>query len=127
MFEIALNMCRGEIEYRKKEYEKAFSYLKKSVYLYDGLVYDEPWGWMQPTRHALGALLLEQGHVDESMSVYKEDLDIYPNNIWSLKGYYECFRRKGEELVAEEVLSKIKYAEEDVTEEISFSCLCRKY
>lgn len=25
-----------------------------------GLVYDEPWGWMQPPLHALGALLLEQ-------------------------------------------------------------------
>ena len=25
-----------------------------------GLVYDEPWGWMQPVRHALGALLLDQ-------------------------------------------------------------------
>ncbi len=26
----------------------------------DDLVYDEPWGWMQPPLHALGALSLEQ-------------------------------------------------------------------
>ena len=26
----------------------------------DELVYDEPWGWMQPPLHALGALSLEQ-------------------------------------------------------------------
>ena len=28
--------------------------------LSDSLVYDEPWGWMQPPCHALGALNLEQ-------------------------------------------------------------------
>jgi hypothetical protein len=28
--------------------------------LSDNLVYDEPWGWMQPPVHALGALNLEQ-------------------------------------------------------------------
>ena len=28
--------------------------------LSDNLVYDEPWGWMQPPAHALGALMLEQ-------------------------------------------------------------------
>lgn len=27
--------------------------------LCDNLVYDEPWGWMQPPVHALGALNLE--------------------------------------------------------------------
>jgi len=37
----------------------AFAHLRRSVELSDALPYDEPWGWMQPTRHALGALLLE--------------------------------------------------------------------
>ena len=35
------------------------------------LVYDEPWGWMVPTRHALGALLLEQGHIEEATDVFR--------------------------------------------------------
>ena len=33
--------------------------LREAIELDDDLNYDEPWGWMQPTRHALGALLLE--------------------------------------------------------------------
>jgi len=33
------------------------------VALDDNLKYDEPWGWMQPARHALRALLLEQARV----------------------------------------------------------------
>ena len=39
---------------------------REAVRLDDTLPYDEPWGWMQPTRHALGALLLEQGRVVEA-------------------------------------------------------------
>ena len=58
---IAAEMMRGEIEYRKGHFDTAFAHLRKSVELDDNLPYDEPWGWMQPTRHALGALLLEQG------------------------------------------------------------------
>lgn len=65
----------------------------------DGLPYDEPWGWMQPTRHAYGALLLEQGRVEEAAAVYRADLGLddalpralqHPGNVWSLHGYYEC-------------------------------------
>ena len=70
----------------------------------DGLPYDEPWGWMQPTRHALGALLLEQGHVEEAEAVYRADLGLdgtlprpcqHPENVWSLHGYHECLHRLG--------------------------------
>lgn len=57
---IALAMLEGEIVYREKSYEDAFRLLRHAVALSDDLVYDEPWGWMQPPRHALGALMLEQ-------------------------------------------------------------------
>jgi tetratricopeptide (TPR) repeat protein len=52
----------------------------------DTLRYDEPWGWMMPVRHALGALLLEQGHYDEAEAVYTKDLELHPGNGWALKG-----------------------------------------
>lgn len=38
----------------------AFKYLKVANDISENLVYDEPWGWMQPPCHALGGLLLEQ-------------------------------------------------------------------
>ena len=68
------------------------------------LPYDEPWGWMQPTRHAYGALLLEQGEVELAEAVYAADLGLddtlgracqHPNNVWSLHGYHECLDRLG--------------------------------
>ena len=69
-------MLDGEIAYRRGEYDDAFARLRRSIELDDALPYDEPWGWMQPTRHAFGALLLEQGHVEEAAAVYRADLGL---------------------------------------------------
>lgn len=49
---------------------------------------------MQPPRHALGALLLEQGQFEEAEEVYLRDLKVYPNNIWSLTGLYENYTKQ---------------------------------
>ena len=58
LLEIAEAMLEGELEYRRGNFALAFDHLRKSVELDDGLPYDEPWGWMQPARHARGALRL---------------------------------------------------------------------
>ncbi len=60
---VAAEMLDGEIAYRSGDFDEAFAHLRRAVELDDNLPYDEPWGWMQPARHALGALLLEQGRV----------------------------------------------------------------
>jgi tetratricopeptide (TPR) repeat protein len=75
---VAGAMLDGEIAYRQGEFELAFDHLRRAVALDDGLAYDEPCGWMQPTRHAYGALLLEQGHVTEASEVYAADLGLDP-------------------------------------------------
>ena len=64
---------------------------------------------MQPTRHALGALLLEQGRVEEAEAVYRADLGLdgtlaracqHPENVWSLHGFHECLMRLGKDAEA---------------------------
>ena len=101
---IADAMLEGEIAYREGDVEAAFADLRRAVALDDALPYDEPWGWMQPTRHALGALLLEQGRVAEAEEVYRDDLGLsgrlaralaHPDNVWSLRGLAECLARRG--------------------------------
>ena len=96
---VAEAMLDGEIAYRKGDFDRGFARLRAAVALEDALPYDEPWGWMQPTRHALGALLLEQGHVEEAEAVYREDLglggalsraQVHPDNVWSLRGLSGC-------------------------------------
>ena len=104
LLDVAEQMVEGELEYRKGNYDIAFAHLHKAIELEDALPYDEPWGWIQPVRHTLGALTLEQGRVEEAEQAYREDLGlagdlpracIHPDNIWSLKGLDECLRRRG--------------------------------
>lgn len=131
---IAASMLEGEIQYRKGDYDAAFEHLRKSIELDDSLPYDEPWGWMQPTRHAYGALLLEQGRVEEAAAVYCADLGFdqtlprarqHPNNVWALHGYHECLTRLGRTAEAGIVLSLLKPAMAVADVQIKASCFCR--
>jgi tetratricopeptide (TPR) repeat protein len=131
---IAGEMLRGEIEYRKGNYEAAFAHLRHAVELDDNLPYDEPWGWMQPARHALGALLLEQGRVEEAAQVYRADLGLdhtlsrasqHPENVWSLHGYVECLHRLGKHVEAASAQSRLDLAMARADVEIRSSCFCR--
>ena len=87
-------MIRGEIAFKEGRHEAAFKLLRRAVQLQDGLHYDEPWGKMQPIRHALGGLLLEQGRVEEAEEVFRTDLKRHPKNPWSLKGLIDCLSMK---------------------------------
>ena len=131
---VAEEMMQGELEYRRFNYDKAFTHLRKSVEMYDSMRYDEPWGFMQPTRHALGALLMEQKHFEEAESVFRADLGYdsslpracqHPDTVWSLHGLHECFVRR--KALAEAALVKqrldIAMARTDV--KIHASCFCR--
>lgn len=130
---IAREMLRGEIAYRKGDFEDAFAALRRSVALDDGLAYDEPWGWMQPTRHALGALLFEQGRVDEAEAVFREDLglggalsrsSVHPDNIWSLKGLYDCLKARGETQEIVQIRQRLDLANARADTEVAASCFC---
>lgn len=132
---VASAMLDGEIAYRRAEYETAFEHLRRSVELYDNLPYDEPWGFMQPTRHALAALLLEQGHFEEALQVYRADLGLnakalprahqHPNNVWALHGYHECLMKLGRAEEAKKVEPALKKALEVADVPIKSSCFCR--
>jgi tetratricopeptide (TPR) repeat protein len=131
---IAAEMLAGELEYRKGNYDAAFEHLRASIALDDGLPYDEPWGWMQPTRHAYGALLLEQGHVEEAAAVYRADLGLdgslarayqHPENVWGLHGYHECLTRLGQHAEARLIKQRLDLALARADVEIKASCYCR--
>ena len=94
LLEIGLRMAEGELRYRQGRYDRAFELLREAVQRDDALRYDEPWGWMQPVRHALGALLLEQGRLAEAEAVYRADLAVHRDNGWALHGLAESLRRQ---------------------------------
>ena len=131
---IAQAMLDGEIAYRRGDYEEAWTHLRGAIDLDDTLPYDEPWGWMQPARHAYGALLLEQGQVEEAASVYAADLGFdatlpracqHPNNVWSLRGYHECLHRLGRCEQADALAPALDRALALADVPIRSSCFCR--
>ena len=135
IFAVATEMMRGEIEYRKLNFDKAFAHLRKSVELYDTMRYDEPWGFMQPTRHALGALLLEQNRVAEAEAVYRADLGLdnslsracqHPDNVWSLHGIHECLVRLGKQAEAAFIKQRLDLATARADVPVKSSCFCRR-
>ncbi len=131
---IAEEMLEGELSYRQGDYEIAFAHLRRSVELEDTLPYDEPWGWMQPARHALGALLLEQGRMGEAEAVYRADLGLdnslsrasqHPDNVWSLHGLHECLMLRGETGEAQMISQRLEMANARSDVPIRASCFCR--
>jgi len=131
---VAEEMLNGELEYRRGNYEVAFAHLRRSVELDDALPYDEPWGWMQPTRHALGALLLEQGRVAEAEAIYRSDLGLdgklsracqHPDNLWSLHGLHECLTRRDETVEAALIKQRLDLAQARSEVPVKASCFCR--
>ncbi len=126
-------MLEGELAYRKGDYDVAFDHLRKSVELDDTLPYEEPWGWMQPTRDALGALLLEQGRVAEAEAVYRADLGLdgklarplqNPDNVWSLHGLHECLVELGNHGEARLIKQRLDIANARADAPITASCFC---
>jgi tetratricopeptide (TPR) repeat protein len=134
VLEVASAMLAGELEYRKGNIEKGFSLLREAIAREDRLPYGEPPPWMQPVRHALGGLLLEQGRVEEAEPLFKQDLGFaldYPrrrarlNNVWGLQGLHECFTRLGKtaELAFIQPGHDIALASADIP--VNVSCFCR--
>jgi tetratricopeptide (TPR) repeat protein len=131
---IGQDMLDGEITYREGRFDDAFTYLRHAIELDDSLPYDEPWGWMSPTRHAYGALLLEQGHVEQAARVYAADLGLDPTlarpcqhlgNVWSLHGYHECLVRLGRNDEAAIIGQQLDLARARADVPIRASCACR--
>ncbi|RXT55578.1 hypothetical protein B6S44_10795 [Bosea sp. Tri-44] len=127
-------MLGGELDYHKGNYERAYGQLRQAVHLDDHLNYTEPWAWMHPPRHALAALLMEQGHHAEAEAVYRDDLGLtrniqrcaqHPDNVWALHGLVECLQHRGETRERPELEHKLAAALARTDVPITSSCACR--
>ncbi len=134
VLKVAEQMMLGELAYKSGRTDAGLAHLRQAVVLDDGLLYDEPWGWMQPTRHALGALLMDAGHYGEAEAVYRADLGLdatlprpsqHPNNVWSLHGLDECLRRRGESSERAHLHHLLAQAMARAEVPITASCFCR--
>ena len=132
---VAEAMMRGEVAYKAGRTEEGLEHLREAVRCDDGLMYEEPWAWPQPGRHALGALLMDAGQWDEAEAVYRADLGLdptlpralqNPRNVWALHGLHECLAKRGEETERRHIKTQLDLALARAEVPVRASCYCRR-
>lgn len=131
---VGREMLHGELAYHRGDRAAGLGHLREAVRLNDALHYSEPWPWMHPPRHALGALLLEQGCIEEAEAAYRADLGVdgelprclqHPENVWSLHGLAECLARSGRDHEARALAPLLANSLARADVPIRSSCCCR--
>ena len=93
--QIAGHILEGEIAGANMDHDAAIEHLRAAVEIQDALPYMEPPYWFYPVRQTLGAALLNAGRHTEAEAVYREDLDYFAENGWSLHGLAQSLRAQG--------------------------------
>jgi tetratricopeptide (TPR) repeat protein len=87
--QIAMRVVRGELASRAGHHDDAIRLLREATALEEAIPYNEPPVWHQPPRQVLGALLLTAGRAAEAEIEYRQDLDRFRENGWSLFGLWQ--------------------------------------
>ena len=128
-------MLAGEIIYYAGKYDKAFGHGREAVKKEDALPYDEPWGWMIPSRHALDAFLLDQDYFQKTIAAYEPDLGLtnevsranrHPNNLWALLGLHRCYMATARVNEARLIKPQLDIALARADKGLYASCFCAK-
>ncbi len=93
--QIAQRALAGEIALRREAPGEAIREFRAAVELEDRLAFAEPPTWYYPMRQSLGKALLAAGRYRDAEAVYREDLDRFPENGWSLYGLTRSLTLQG--------------------------------
>jgi tetratricopeptide (TPR) repeat protein len=97
LLQIARGVLNGELLAKRRDYDKAVAELDRVVRLEDTLLYNEPPDWYYPTRHTLGAILLDAGRAQEAEIVFWQDLKKNRENGYSLRGVIDAMKAQGKD------------------------------
>lgn len=126
LFKVADALLEGEILLKENKTEAGLAKLREAVKHEDNLRYDEPPGWIVPTRHALGTWLIKAGQFQEAEAVYRKDLGIWPHNGWSLFGLQQALERQDRIPEMKQVREKFQTAWQSADIELKSSCFCQQ-
>lgn len=121
---VASNLMNGEILLGEGKGAASVERLRSAVKAEDALAYNEPPDWLQPTRHALGAVLVQEGRFAEAERVYREDLRRLPNNGWSTYGLAKALAGQGKLGPAKVAMDRFNWIWASADTKIGSSCLC---
>jgi tetratricopeptide (TPR) repeat protein len=106
--EVAQKVLQGVIAEEKNQLSEAIAFLKEAVDKEDNMLYNEPKDWVLPVRQYLGYALLKARKYKDAEKVYKQDLAINPNNVWSLTGLADALVKQGKTKEATKVQQQAK-------------------
>jgi len=114
---IGENILAAEIQAKLKNYDQAIQFMNKAMDIEDNLLYQEPPDWYHPTRQVLGAILLEAKKPELAEQRFREDLNQYRNNGWSLHGLHQSLQAQGKKKEAALVKKEFEkaFAKSDVS------------
>lgn len=114
---IGEKMLDAEIEVKINNYDKAIQLLTAARDIEDNLLYQEPPDWYHPTRQVLGSVLLDAKRPADAEKQFREDLNQYRKNGWSLFGLYQSLRAQGKNKEAMEVKKEfdLAFSKADIT------------
>jgi len=107
---VASDALAGELALAAGDVDAAITALRRAVEHEDALDYDEPPTWHYPVRQSLGVALLQAGRAADAEAVYRADLEVFPENGWSLFGLMEALRRQGKVEEARDVERRFREA-----------------
>jgi tetratricopeptide (TPR) repeat protein len=110
LLEIADTLLQGEIASAVGSHATAIQQFRRAVTLQDELPYTEPPFWYYPTRQSLGQALLAAKRAAEAEAVYRQDLEKYPHNGWSMFGLIQSLDAQGKKAEADEVRKIFEHA-----------------
>jgi len=114
---IASLILDGELRLRRGNADAAIAALREAVTIEDGIPYSEPPIWHHPPRQILGAILLAAGRTSEAEAVYREDLNRFRENGWSLFGLAQALEAQQKSKEAQEARQRFEkaWARSDIT------------
>lgn len=110
MSEICYLLLAGEIAGMNKNFDKKVNLLRQAVEIQDGFTYMEPPFFYFQVRQALGAALLQAKKPAEAETIYREELNKFPDNGWSLYGLHQSLQAQGKEAEAQKVYEAFEKA-----------------
>jgi tetratricopeptide (TPR) repeat protein len=112
VLQIATRVLESELLTAAGDRRAAIEALTQAMHIEDELTYMEPPYWHQPVRQLLGAALLADDKAADAARRYREDLDRFPDNVWSLRGLSRALEAQGKRSEAKEMYARYRRAAE---------------
>lgn len=105
---IAAEVLEGHVAAAAGDLQKAASHLREAAGREDELLYGEPPEWSVPVRQELGIVLLQRDRPRAAEKAFREDLDRFPENGWSLHGLARALEAQGRTAEAGEIRARFE-------------------